>query len=462
MDNLDITDEILYKSCKKLEQNLLDSLPNESDIEYEFSNKFKCKMNKLIKYEKRHTMIKSIYSYSKKVAVTFLIITMGLFTVSMSVDAVRLKVINVITEIYEEFTSIIFSKEDNSVSVDSKFKPALPNYIPKGFKVGTSSLNKTIEGGLVIEDEDGNQFIWVPVKHAIYDSEDGTIPNNATNAAKNSSSYKPMAKYQKGYSKTSEKQYFEGIMYTQWGPSLLYKSYAMKAADDYAVGARTYREPSLITGSSLNYSWLYKSGTDYDGSSTYYKDELGFNSANEFGEYLNNEYTNMVLSVKEHGGFYIGRYETSLENNKAISKINKNPKAGITWYKFMYNQDSNINNDNQYYKSESVTSSMIWNSQWDAALNWILEGKYSDKVYTVTGNHVGSIRKTGQTGSDFMNNILDLSSNSLEWTLGAHVENARLYRGGAYFSGSPAYTYTSFRPLHISNGLGSRLVIYIK
>lgn len=134
MDNLDITDEILYKSCKKLEQNLLDSLPNESDIEYEFSNKFKRKMNKLIKYEKRHTMIKSIYSYSKKVAVTFLIITMGLFTVSMSVYAVRLKVINVITEIYEEFTSIIFSKEDNSVSVDSKFKPALPNYIPKGFK----------------------------------------------------------------------------------------------------------------------------------------------------------------------------------------------------------------------------------------------------------------------------------------------------------------------------------------
>ena len=71
MDNLDITDEILYKSCKKLEQNLLDSLPNESDIEYEFSNKFKRKMNKLIKYEKRHTMIKSIYFIFKKVTVTF-------------------------------------------------------------------------------------------------------------------------------------------------------------------------------------------------------------------------------------------------------------------------------------------------------------------------------------------------------------------------------------------------------
>ena len=60
-------------------------------------------MNKLIKYEKRHTMIKSIYLVLKKVAVTFLIITMGLFTVSMSVDAVRLKVINVITEIYKNY-----------------------------------------------------------------------------------------------------------------------------------------------------------------------------------------------------------------------------------------------------------------------------------------------------------------------------------------------------------------------
>lgn len=134
MDNLDITDEMLYKSCKKLEQHLLDNLPNESDIEYEFSNKFKRKMSKLIKYEKRNPIINSIYTYSKKTAIVFLIVATGLFTLTMSVEAVRLKVINVITEIYEEFTSIIFSKEDNSVSVDSKFKPALPNYIPKGFK----------------------------------------------------------------------------------------------------------------------------------------------------------------------------------------------------------------------------------------------------------------------------------------------------------------------------------------
>lgn len=134
MDNLDITDEMLYKSCKKLEQHLLDNLPNESDIEYEFSNKFKRKMSKLIKYEKRNPIINSIYTYSKNTAIVFLIVATGLFTLTMSVEAVRLKVINVITEIYEEFTSIMFSKEDENMSMNSKFKPVSPNYIPKGFK----------------------------------------------------------------------------------------------------------------------------------------------------------------------------------------------------------------------------------------------------------------------------------------------------------------------------------------
>ena len=62
--------------------------------------------------KKRNPIINSIYTYSKKTAIVFLIVATGLFTLTMSVEAVRLKVINVITEIYEEFTSIMFSKED--------------------------------------------------------------------------------------------------------------------------------------------------------------------------------------------------------------------------------------------------------------------------------------------------------------------------------------------------------------
>lgn len=176
MDKLDITDEILYKSCKKLEYNLLDQLPNEEELEYEFSEEFNRKMNKLIKYEKRHPMINSIYRYSKKIAIVFLIITMGLFTLTMSVEAVRLKVINVITEIYEEFTSIMFSKEN--VGIDEDYRPILPSYIPKGFKE-VDKLETSIGAFVVYENDEYLQIRYscdeISNNSIILDTEDAVV-----------------------------------------------------------------------------------------------------------------------------------------------------------------------------------------------------------------------------------------------------------------------------------------------
>lgn len=47
-------------------------------------------------------------------------------------------------------------------------------YIPEGFKVGNSSAVNTIDNGLVVEDKEGNQFVWVPVKDVVYNEQ--TIP----------------------------------------------------------------------------------------------------------------------------------------------------------------------------------------------------------------------------------------------------------------------------------------------
>ena len=336
--------------------------------------------------------------------------------------------------------------------------------IPAGFKVGTSSINKTIDGGLVIEDENENQYVWVPVKNVVYDSAEGTIPNNFDNASKNSQSYKPMVKYQKGYSKTTSEQYFEGIVYDKWGKSCLYGSYTQRGATDYALGQYNCREPSLVTGSTINYSWIYKAGKKSDADSKNYKDILGFNSAEEFGNYINGEYTNMVKSVQKYGGFYIGRYETSIANEVVSSKINQTPMASMTWYKMMYNQDSKINELNPYSQSNSVVSAMITGSQWDATLNWVLEGKYEEKVYTVTGNHTGRRLKTGETGSDYMNNIIDMSSNVREWTQEAAHGSNRIYRGDAYGANSSGGTWARSNIISVNNwsSLGSRLTLYIK
>ena len=55
----------------------------------------------------------------------------------------------------------------------------------------------------------------------------------------------------------------------------------------------------------------------------------------------------------------------------------------------IYYQDSNRNEKNPYYNNSSVTSSMIWNAQYDAMLNWILnKTDNKEKLFSTTlGNH---------------------------------------------------------------------------
>ena len=251
-------------------------------------------------------------------------------------------------------------------------------YIPSGFSVGrTDSINK-ISTGLVVQDKDKNQYVWVPVNkdEVVYDGRN--VKTDGTDT------YKPMAQYQKGYNETTE-QYFEGISYD------FSKKYEAGSKQRYvssnkitnALGTSNYREPTLVTGAA-NYSWVYQvSNNQYDALEEYYKEILGFNSATEFGIYMNEEYTNMIKSVKEYGGFYVGRYETSLKTGVVGSKINETTMSasagtetssnnGNLWYGMYNKQDSNKNIRNPYYNSTAVVSSMIWGSQYEAMLKVVI------------------------------------------------------------------------------------------
>ena len=119
---------------------------------------------------------------------------------------------------------------------------------------------------------------------------------------------------------------------------------------------------------------------------------------------------------------------------------------------------------NPYNTSTSVNSSMIWGSQWDAMLNYILEGTDKDKVTAITGNHTGTRASTGQFGSDIMNNIFDLSSNVREWTAQANSTLYRVARGGNYYLGiiSPASYRDTNYPTNTYDYIGSRLALYVK
>ena len=339
-------------------------------------------------------------------------------------------------------------------------------YIPKGFKVGTSSINNTVAGGLVIENEKTEeQFVWVPVKDVVYNETEGNIPVDEKSASANQRTYKPMARYQNNYSEKNEEQYFEGILYTKWGNTLYGKSYAM--TKNSVVGISTdYREPSLITNKSTQNSWILQAGnSEYDAASSNYSDKLKFNSPEEFGEYLNSEFTNMILSVKNYGGFYIARYETSYTNGAVSEKINQIPK-GSNWYNMYYAQDSKRNSLNNYYDSESVVTSMMWGSQHDAVLNWILEGDDADKVFTRLETKSKSTIASGLHGLDVMNNIMDLGLNVREFTIEARSMRYRLNVGGINVSGDTGCAYTRY-DIEPTNGsystlVTSRMSIYIK
>lgn len=137
----------------------------------------------------------------------------------------------------------------------------------------------------------------------------------------------------------------------------------------------------------------------------------------------------MIKSVIENKGFYIGRYNTSLINNKikAQSKsINEVDMTDITtentWYEF-YESQRNYSNSNNL--TNEIGSSMILGYQYDQMYRWL-------------------------------NNIeKNFSINDEIWTLEAAGTSSKIVREGSLFGKRSGYTpqyYNSF----------SQMTIYVK
>ena len=191
------------------------------------------------------------------------------------------------------------SKDKTVTYTDSEGNTAI---IPAGFKVGMGDLTSKVNEGLVVQDENENEFVWVPVPVAVETTTSTT------------SSEKAIARKQ-----SSNTKYYEGVLYNFSGTT------STKQRNSTALGNSATREPSLITANS-DYSWNVDigkaKGVTYDavfytnfqvGSAT------GFGSYTEFGQYMNEQYTNMVKSVDKFKGFYVGRYETSTVNNSSAN-----------------------------------------------------------------------------------------------------------------------------------------------
>ncbi len=136
--------------------------------------------------------------------------------------------------------------------------------------------------------------------------------------------------------------------------------------------------------------------------------------------------------VNTFGGFYIARYETSLDSSEnASTKANQKVKTNIS-----YNQAVNL--INKYPNKKTSTVGIVTGKQWDTTMKWISNQIGKAKVESDSsswGNYRSSL---GNTGRKYVKNIYDLAGNA--WELTSETYGSKMvYRGGsAYNAGSSA------------------------
>ena len=315
--------------------------------------------------------------------------------------------------------------------------------------------------GLVIMDGKGNQFVWVPV----------TSLNSmfmCTNSNKNGHTCNiELSSDRNSISCTSEGH----------SEQLCGKLYATVLGDKFssATTGQTYtegngiREPDILKGTNygdwcttedrgLNLITRYVEGfSEYDLSDS--TDVITLK--NEWTNQLKTEFYKMALSVAKSGGFFIGRYETSLINGEtrvvagATSMSNETDSAG-TWYGLYQKQKD-------FISSSSLKSNMIWGCQYDAMMNWIGD---DSKIKDNSGSNrnYDSIRRTGVVSNDKINNVYDLYGLRREWTMEASGAVYRVSRGGYYSSSSAPSSRINdtSRPYLTTVVYGSRPSLYIQ
>lgn len=151
-----VTDEMLYKNAAAARDIWLGTLPANCEIpEHKFSKGFEQKMKKLIKNQGRPGWVKTSLLCLKRTAAVAMIALVVTAAGVMSVDAYRERVIQVVTQVFHEFTSYRFFTEQSD-----GFK-AVPEveftYVPEGFELVESSVRET-RAYYLYENTDGKFF----------------------------------------------------------------------------------------------------------------------------------------------------------------------------------------------------------------------------------------------------------------------------------------------------------------
>ncbi len=235
----------------------------------------------------------------------------------------------------------------------------------------------------------------------------------------------------------------------------------------------TYREPDVVK--------------DYDTPQYFRQCGLRAESALEHLMNLEKEFETSIESIAKYGGFYIGRYETGSLSGEAVVRRMDKDIGEQTWYT-MYEKCKKLRGAN-----ENVVTSMIFGSQFDRALMWIIESdngidkedvatdsKDWGNYYNVTlqydndgdgsgeatkQENIGTRIPAGSSEKTKAKNIYDLAGNVYDWTIEVYGTDCRVLRGGLYVNVSnktPAGYRTKIEPYTNNDFIGCRAALFIR
>ena len=300
----------------------------------------------------------------------------------------------------------------------------------------------TLENGLTIQDSKGNQYVWVEV---------------------------PM---------TDEVYPTAGL----------------------AIKDFTENEYAAIENDLHTYTNDYRDGTSC--KDEYYSDATTGLTSEKYTELKQK----MLKSVYQNGGFYVGKYETGIENapktdgdeNTAPTEI---PVIKPNAYPYNYVTCSQAQTLASNMESGSYTSSLMFGVQWDLVLKYLESkgtaqddlrggstswGNYKNNLWNITnanskyapngsawtngayGEKTSSkniLLSTGASDTFSKQGIYDLAGNVWEWTLeyASSTGIPCIYRGGGYsYDGSsiPASYRNNGSPREYNSYTGCRVALY--
>ena len=233
----------------------------------------------------------------------------------------------------------------------------------------------------------------------------------------------------------------------------------------------SYRDPNVLQSTTYDrdgYSYMHASG-------------LGETRYEMLAQELEQNYYEIIVSIKKYGGFYIGRYETGGLNGTAVVRKMDTNISNQNWYT-MYKKCLTLKGTNT-----DVKTAMIFGNLWDETLEWLVKSgaTISDgttltyqlvstnsitwgNYYNATFDYIAAnaetplITETKETSKSTViptgsaeytkaNNIYDMAGNERERTTEVASNFIRVSRGGTYYY--DGYGYGKFYPVSYRGGV---------